>query len=198
MPNVMKVLKDEITRLSKKQARAVGTPIRKDNAGFRKAIAALRRDVASLQREVKAYSIEFKKKTAVEPAPVEEGKRVWVFGKGIRALRKKLGLSQEYLAKLIDVSVQSVALWERNPGRLELRQSTLAKIMAARSIGAREAKLRLANMGLSPKQRGRRPRFEPVAAPAAKKPAAKPVKTAGKKPAKTASKKPAKKAPRKK
>jgi len=111
MPNVMKILKDEITRLSKKQARAVGTPIRKDIAGFRKAIAALRRDVASLQRDVKAYSIEFKKKAAVEPAPVEEGKRVWVFGKGIRALRKKLGLSQEYLAKLIDVSVQSVAAW---------------------------------------------------------------------------------------
>jgi DNA-binding transcriptional regulator YiaG len=190
MSNVMKILKDEITRLSKKQARAVGTPIRKDIAGFRKAIAALRRDVAALQRNVKAYSIEFKKKAAVEPAPVEEGKRVWVFGKGIRALRKKLGLSQEYFGKLIDVSSQSVALWERNPGRLDLRPSTLAKIMAARSIGAREAKLRLANMGLSPKKRGRRPSFEPVVAPVAKKAAAKP--------AKAPSKKPAKKAPRKK
>lgn len=164
MPNVMKVLKDEITRLAKKQARAVGGPLRKDAAGFRRAIAALRRDVAALQRDLKAYTIEFKKKAVVEPAPVEEGTRMWVFGSGIRALRKKLGLSQEYFAKLIDVSMQSVALWERKPGRLDLRKTTLAKIAAVRSIGAREAKRRLTDLGLQPKTRGRKPVFTPVAA----------------------------------
>lgn len=171
MPNVMKVLKDEITRLAKKQARMVGGPMKKDIAWFRGAVAALRRDVAALQREVKAYTVEFKRKAVVEPAAVEEGKRMWVFGKGIRALRRKLGLSQEYFAKLIDVSVQSVALWERKAGRLELRKTTLAKIAAVRSIGAREAKRRLADMGLGPKKRGRKPGFEPVAAEAPKKPA---------------------------
>ncbi len=171
MPNVMKVLKDEITRLAKKQVRMVGGPIKKDIASFRRAMAALRRDVASLQREVKAYTVEFKRKAVVEPAAVEEGKRMWVFGKGIRALRKKLGLSQEYFAKLIDVSVQSVALWERKGGRLALRKTTLAKIAAVRSIGAREAKRRLADMGLGPKRRGRKSAPAPATPAAPKKPA---------------------------
>ena len=173
MPNVMKVLKDEINRLARKQVRSAGGPVRKDVAAFRRAIAALRRDVAALQREMKAYTIEFKKKAVVEPVPVEEGKRMWVFGKGIRALRRKLGLSQEYFAKLIDVSLQSVALWERKPGRLDLRKTTLAKIAAVRSIGAREAKRRLADMGLGPKKKGRKPNFEAVVVPAPKKAAGK-------------------------
>ncbi len=180
MPNVMKVLKDEITRLAKKQARAVAGPAKKDIAGFRKAIAALRRDVGALQRQMKACSAEYKKNPVVEPAPVEDGKRMWVFGKGIRALRKKLGLSQAYFAKLIDVSLQSVALWERKAGRLDLRKATLAKIAAVRSIGAREARRRLADMGLGPKTRGRKPSFDPVV-PAAPAVSAKPARAKARK-----------------
>lgn len=178
MPNVMKVLKDEITRLAKKQARAVGVPVKKDIAGLRRAVAGLRRGVAALQRDVKAYSSEFKRKAVVEPVPVEEGSRMWVFGKGIVALRRKLGLSQAYFAKLIDVSMQSVALWERKLGRLDLRKATLAKIAAAREIGAREAKRRLADMGLEPKKRGRKPGAvaSKAAAPKAGKKKAKPRK----------------------
>ncbi len=181
MPNVMKVLKDEITRLAKKQARAVGVPVRKDIAGLRRAVAALRRGVAVLQRDVKAYSSAFKKNAAVAPVPVEDGARMWVFGKGIRALRKKLGLSQKYFAKLIDVSMQSVALWERKSGRLDLRKATLAKIAAARTLGAREAKRRLSDMGLEPRKRGRKPGTQGAAAPkSARKAAAKPAKKKGK------------------
>ena len=61
----------------------------------------------------------------------------------VKALRKKLGLSQNGLAKLLGVSKQAVYVMERNAGWLRLRAQTVVKFLSLRGIGKREAAKRL-------------------------------------------------------
>ena len=72
--------------------------------------------------------------------------RLRISGKGVRSLRQKLGLSQEAFAKLVGVSPNCVYQWESKPGMLRLRANTRAAVLAARGLGAREAKAKLAEM----------------------------------------------------
>lgn len=61
-------------------------------------------------------------------------------------MRRKLGLSQESFAKLVGVSPNAVYQWERKSGMLRLRSKTHAAVMAARKLGSREAKAKLAEV----------------------------------------------------
>ena len=49
-------------------------------------------------------------------------------------------------AKLVGESSNAVYQWESKPGMLRLRNNTRAAVFAARQLGAREAKARLAEM----------------------------------------------------
>lgn len=178
MPNVAAVLKEEIARIAKKQAKSLAMPVKKDVVALKHVAAALRRQVAALQRDVKKIASEVRKRLPAPAVAPVEGKRMWVFSKGIVALRRKLNLSQQQLAKLIGVSPQSVTLWENKGGKLDLRAATRARIAAIRGIGAREARRRLADLGVGPRTRGRKPRFDKVAAPAPKAPAARKARKA--------------------
>jgi len=60
----------------------------------------------------------------------------------IRTLRKRLGISQADLAKLVGVSTVAVGTWES--GRSRPRAESKARIAALRSVGRREVKRLLA------------------------------------------------------
>ena len=174
MPNVAAVLKQEIARIAKKQAKGLALPVKKDAIALKRAVAELRRLTSVLARDLKALTEDVRKRIPAPAAAPIEGKRMWVFSKGVIALRRRLNLSQVQFAKLIGVSSQSVALWESNGGKLDLRASTRARIAAVRGIGAREARRQLEAMGFGPRVRGRKPRFgktAEAAAPKAKAPA---------------------------
>ena len=78
-----------------------------------------------------------------EPA---EGQKARITAKGMRSLRKKLGLTGQEFAKLLGVSLISVYQWEKKSGPLRVRDATRAAILSVRDLGAREAKERLAGM----------------------------------------------------
>jgi transcriptional regulator with XRE-family HTH domain len=142
MPNIAGVLKAEITRIAKKVAKADLMPARKQAIQIRHAIAALKRTVSEIQREMAPRIKEMKRQTvaAVQSPAAPEGKRLWIFAKGIRALRKRLGLTQAELATLVGVSAQAVTLWESKDGKLALRNSTLQSVLAVRNLRAKEAR----------------------------------------------------------
>ena len=50
--NALSVLKAEISRLARKEAKAVVAPVQKASATYRGLIAGLRKQVAALQKEV--------------------------------------------------------------------------------------------------------------------------------------------------
>jgi DNA-binding transcriptional regulator YiaG len=80
---------------------------------------------------------------------------MWVNRQGIRSLRRRLGLTQTQLAKLLGVSNLTVSGWERGKGKLQLRARTRAAILSARGLGAREAQARLAVTGSQRRRRAK-------------------------------------------
>jgi DNA-binding transcriptional regulator YiaG len=160
MPNVNTVLKEEISRISRKEAKAAVAPIRKPSVRYRKDLADLKRRMAQLEKVNRELQARLTKVEGAQPVPqaAEGSVKGWISGKGIKSLRNRLGLSQDRFAKLIGVSAQAVYLWERKTGMLRLRGVTKAKVFSVRGIGAKEAKKRLAEMAAAGKPvKGKKP-----------------------------------------
>ena len=148
MPNVATVLKEEIARVARKEIKAAIAPIRKPSVRVRHDVASLKQRVAVMEKANKGLQARLAKLEAAQPAApaADQAAKGWISGRGVRSLRKRLGLSQGDFARLVGVSAQAVYMWESKPGTLELRGATKGKLFAVRGIGAREAKARLAEM----------------------------------------------------
>ena len=140
MPNIASLLKAEITRLCRREIKRDLAVIRKANVAYRHNIAALRRQVAALEQ--KAGQLARRAQNAASAAPPGLPERpVRFVSKGLKSLRKRLGLSAAQLATLIDVSEQSVYNWETK--KATPRKEQLAKLIELRGIGKREVQQRL-------------------------------------------------------
>lgn len=136
MPNIAALLKQEITRLSRKEVRAAVEPLKKQIATLRHDAAALKRANADLQRAVASLA---KARNAEAPAATSAGGtstgRMRITAKGIQALRSKLGLSADKLALLVGASGQSVYAWESG---VQPRKAQAAKLIELRGLGKKE------------------------------------------------------------
>ena len=140
MPNIMTALKSEISRLARKEAKQVVAPVQKALANYRGLIVGLRKQVAALQGEVAALrraAPKAEKALATVQAPAG---RFWITGKGVKALRKRLGLTQAQFGKLAGVSVPTVVKWEGSKGKAPIRlKAAIARLQAIRGIGKKQA-----------------------------------------------------------
>lgn len=159
MANVMKVLRDEITRLARKEVKASVTKVHKPTVRLKHDVAALKRAVAAIGKQIKLLQGMVDKIAKIQPAaaPVQAAK-ARLTGKGIRSLRRKLNLSQGDFGKLLKVTTQAVGNMERKSGALAVRKVTRAAILAIRGLGAREAKAKLAELQAAkkPARRGKK------------------------------------------
>jgi hypothetical protein len=168
MPNLAKTFKDEVTRLARKEAKAVvkaACPEHRRRA-TRSTLADLKQRMTTLEKEIRRLSTLLQTlspprlsaftnssngsagkplPTDLQPSPASASK-IRITGKGMRSLRRKLGLNPAQLGKLLNVTRFAVYEWEKRNGPLRLRQTTRAAINAIRPLGAREAKARLQAM----------------------------------------------------
>ena len=148
MPKLAEVLRGEIIRISRREARIATSGIREAKIKLTKTVADLKRKIAKLERESRYLVAAEKKRLAEKPqVTAEASKKARLTSKGVRRLRMKLGLSQAKFAKLLGASTQTVHMWETKEGPLRLRGNTLAAVLSARELGAREAKRRVTEMG---------------------------------------------------
>jgi len=149
MSNVVKILKAEIARISKKEAKSATQAIGKSNTWLRKTVADLKKRLVLLEKENRHLVAAMKKYQVAQPEKIdaEEGKKARFTSRGIHALRKKLRLSQADFGKLLGATPHAVYLWEKKQGALNLRDKTKAAILSVRRISAREAKEKLAELG---------------------------------------------------
>lgn len=139
MSNVMKELKAEISRLARKEATAVVSPVKKANATYRGLIAGLRKQVASLQKELAGVKKAVPSSKKVLSAKTEPEGRFWITGKGVRKLRKRLGLTQAVFGKLVEVSMPTVVNWEKAEGKIDIRKkATMARLQEIKGKGKKE------------------------------------------------------------
>ena len=148
MSNVAKVLKEEIARISKREAKSATQAIGKSTTWLRKTVADLKKRLSLLEKESRRLTAVMKKQQLESPQKpdAEEGKKARFTSRGIRALRKKLRISQADFGKLVGTTPGAVHLWEKKDGALSLRDKTKSAILSVRGLGAREAKEKLAGI----------------------------------------------------
>ena len=114
-----KFLKEEISRLSRKEARRLTASVAKSNASLRSTVAELRKEVSGLKAEQKRLSSalsQLAQNAGVEP-PKEEFRMT---SRDVLALRRKLRLTQAQFATLLGVSTGAVFKRESKGGPAEV------------------------------------------------------------------------------
>lgn len=157
MPSVAKVLREEIARVSRLQLRRVGASLRKSDAAIRRAQADLARRIARIETTLKLLARKEYGEQSPQNAVLGERQGLRVTGKMVRSLRRRLGVSQENLAKLLNITAQSVYLWERKSGKLRLRSATARGLAAARKMTKKDVQEQLSKMTSSGNGRAKRP-----------------------------------------
>ena len=146
MPNIAQLLKDEISRLARKEVRAASAPLqqqirelKKTNRQQREAIDLLLRRVDQLQALTDSPTNKILKAPAIE-----EDRQIRLSGTSIKKHRKRLGLSQGELGQLLNVSTNTIVRWEQDKSKP--REAYRAGIAQLRTMGVREVKKLLASV----------------------------------------------------
>ena len=156
MPNVAGVLRQEIARVARKEIRTALAGLHSSASKLRKTAAALKTRIAALERDLKRAQAGAAAADRPEaPSADSASPDVRITAKGVRALRRKLRLSQTEFAALVNVSDQTIYNWEKQSGALKLRHKTRASLVEARKLGARDARHALEKK-LPPRSRKRR------------------------------------------
>jgi DNA-binding transcriptional regulator YiaG len=143
MPNIAAVLKAEISRLAKKEAKAASAQLKKASVQHRSDIAKLRKTIGQQAKAIAGLKKQVQDGPGQAQPPAAEGPLdgVRFSARSAKAQRKRLGLSAEKYAKLVGVSALTIYSWEA--GKTKPRKAQLAALVAVRGIGKREAMKRL-------------------------------------------------------
>jgi len=132
------VIREAIARGARRQIRVAVTPLRREVVRLRRKVVELQGTLTTLRRSANGW------KRFMEAAPViphvseEEAKTARLSPRLITSLRRRLGLSQVALARLVGVSAPAVAHWEGG-GATPTGQNR-ANLVALRRVGKREVK----------------------------------------------------------
>ena len=139
MSILQSALRQEITRISRKEARSLYSGALKASAQHRRHIARLRKQVGQLQRELAAMR---KQVAAAKPAREDSTERnVRFSAAGLKSHRGRLGLSAADYGVLAGVTGQTVFKWEK--GRGTPRPEQRIALAGLRRVGKREASARI-------------------------------------------------------
>ena len=132
MGKVEDALRDLIQYHSKHAAVEVVGDMPSQLRSARKGLRALQRAVEKLSADVRLLLEVRQREMAVPPAAEEQMKKVRFTKRTLKALRQKFDLTQEELAKLLEVSPVTVTAWETSKSRP--RASNLAQIVTLRGM----------------------------------------------------------------
>lgn len=138
MANIASILKQEISRLARKELRKETESLQKAIASYRQQIAAMRRRIEQLERQQKRAGKAIPTTTQKDP---EGDVNLRFRAEGFAQHRKRLGLSAREMGLLVDASGLTVYKWEKREAKP--RPKNLKAIAAVRKMGKREAMKRL-------------------------------------------------------
>lgn len=144
MPNIATVLKEEVTRLVRKELKGETAALKKAISHYRGEIAALKRRISTLEQKVKAADRKTPKPVGDTITTSVEGENLRFRADGLKKLRERLDISAPVLASILGVSAQTIYNWEA--GGSKPGKDQLVKIAILRSMGKREFQQRLTQM----------------------------------------------------
>ncbi len=134
------ILKDAIAKGSGRVVRKSVATVRQDVAVLKRQVAELRRIVRILQRGTAKSVVEL----PVETSDSDSKRLRRPTADHVKQLRRKLGLTQVEMARLLGISSLTISKWECGSGLLTMRKRTLLAFQQARGLGKREARERVA------------------------------------------------------
>lgn len=145
MPNIATILKSEIQRLAKREVKSAVTPLQKTITSLRKEIGALKKELkaAAKSAKVSAKSVKVAKDESEEETTTT---RVRPTAKTMMSLRQKFGMSQAEFGKLLNVGRITIARWEAQEGKLNIRQAAREAFAGIQKLGAKAARAQLEAM----------------------------------------------------
>lgn len=147
MANIQSILKDELSRIARKEVRRATDELRKSNSTLRGHVAVLRRQVDELSRALKRVSREGKAAqvaTGREDLQGDTAVRRRFRADGFASMRKRLQLSAQQMGALIGVTGQTIYKWEKEQSKP--RAAQLEAIAAVRELGPRAAQQQLGKL----------------------------------------------------
>ena len=143
MPNIATTLKQEISRIARREIRGETTALKKAAATYRAEIAALKRRAGDLEQQLRRLT------KAIGKAPTNSAgdappARTRFSAKGLASQRRRLGLSASDVGLLVGTSSQSVYNWEQGKARPLARH--LPAIAALKGMGKRQVAARLGEL----------------------------------------------------
>lgn len=141
MGNIEQTIRSEVIRLAKREARKLTEPLRGEVKRLKKRTVEQKALLGALERKLDGMqaSSRLKEKTAQAASGEVKGR---LSPRLIKALRKRLKLSQQQFAGLLGVSTITIGSWEK--GKSAPRPELKAKVLSLRGMGRREAKLLVA------------------------------------------------------
>jgi len=150
------VIKEAIARGARRQVRVVVTPLRREVVRLRKKVTELHATVTTLRRSANGWKRLMEAAPAIPPVSEEDAKAARLSPRLIGSLRRRLGLSQMALARLVGVSATAVAHWVAGDAMPTGRNRMT--LVALRRVGKREVKELLARRVKETPSRTRRSR----------------------------------------
>ena len=139
MPNIATVLKQEIRRLARREARALVRPMKNALLRERRSVGALRARVASQGNEIERLQARMRAVGSMRPKVSEDTLKKTRWRRDtVRAIRMSLGLSQADFAQLVGVSANAVYQWESNRSSPQHKYRTV--MLGLRGMGKRDAR----------------------------------------------------------
>jgi DNA-binding transcriptional regulator YiaG len=142
MTNLATVLRDEISRVTRREMRRGTAALKKASAAYRSDIAALKRRVAELERRLQRSEKGAQRPIAAADTSAAQGTRF--SARSMASQRRRLGLSAAECGLLVGASAQSIYNWEE--GKTRPRAQHLPAIFALRTIGRRQAAAHLESL----------------------------------------------------
>ena len=140
MANIAAVLKDEISRIARKEIRSETAVVKKASAQYRREIAELKRQVSNMQGRVSVLEKRVLRDVPTQ-VPEADGKDVRFTAKGLSSQRKRLGLSAGDYGRLVGVTGHTIYTWEKGTSRP--RKTQLPVLASIRQMGKKEVHARL-------------------------------------------------------
>jgi DNA-binding transcriptional regulator YiaG len=133
MSNFAKTIKDEMTRLAKREARRACRPLNDRIRQLSRMVSAQGKTIAEFEKIIAKQQEEIRQDAPVpEAAPLEEVKKSRISPRLVKIQRKRLQLTQHQFADLLSVSVAAVRSWEQ--GRAMPKADTMATFIAVRKL----------------------------------------------------------------
>jgi len=149
MSTLTTVLKDTVRRLARREIKASLAGLLKDRRLLKQAVADLKRQAAQGRKALAALGA-----AAGRAVPATENETTAPAGRitarGVRALRRKLKLSQAAFGKLAGISGLTIMKLEKKQGPLTLRSKTRAALLRIRALPVKEIRRQMKQASAAP------------------------------------------------